>query len=130
MEPSHIVASIMITFAVVYLLLEIVLNLNDMENDTSNIVLLEWSRGKFFFIPFGLGAVAGHLFLGTENDVFKLPNSMYPVIILFVLAILSVIIGHKKQFEKTKTFLTTLLLLGVVYGHLFWSMNYVTPLQP
>jgi hypothetical protein len=131
MQPNEIVAAIMITFALIYLFLEIILNLNDLENDTSNIILLEWSRGKFFFIPFALGSICGHLFMGTKNPVFKMSNSMYAVLILFILAIITIIIGHKFPFRKSKVFLTALLALGLLYGHFFWSMNYITttPIQ-
>jgi hypothetical protein len=125
MQPNEIVTAIMITFAVLYLMFEIIFNLNDIDGDTSNIIILEWSRGKFFFIPFALGAICGHLFLGTRNSAFKMPNSMFAVLILFVLAVITIIIGHKFPFKKSKNFLTALLLLGVLYGHFFWSMNYL-----
>jgi hypothetical protein len=124
MGPYEVVKAIMITFTAVYILLEVVLNLNDIDDDTSNILLLEWSKGKFFIIPFALGAIGGHLFAGTKNPLFEMGSSMYPVFILFAVAAISVYIGHKIQFKKTKFFLSALLLLGVLYGHYLWSMNY------
>jgi len=123
MEPYEIVKTIMITFAVTYFILEIILNLNDIDNDTSNAILLQWSKEKMFFIPFALGSVIGHLFLGTKNDAFEM-GSMYPVITLFGLIVISVIIGFLVSFKKSKLFLSTLLFFGVLYGHFFWSMNY------
>jgi hypothetical protein len=126
MEAQYaLVVNIMIGFVVVYFVIEILLNLNDIDNDTSNMVLLEWSKGKFFFIPFALGAIAGHLFLGTSDSGFKLSNGMYPVLILFGLTIVMLVIGNKVNFVKTKFFLTVLLAVGLLYGHLFWSMNYI-----
>ncbi|HYG02031.1 MAG TPA: hypothetical protein VD927_06265 [Chryseosolibacter sp.] len=130
MEPYEIVKSIMITFAIAYLLMEIVLNLNDVDNDTSNIILLQWSKGKLFIIPFALGAIGGHLFLGTRNPDFKMVNSIYPVLILFAIAVLSVAFSYVIKFEKSKFFLTSLLVLGILYGHFFWSMNYANPVHP
>ncbi|MBS1505218.1 MAG: hypothetical protein JSS79_01120 [Bacteroidetes bacterium] len=124
MEQYKIVQDIMIVFAVVYFLLEVILNLNDVDQDTSNVILLQWAKGKAIFIPFAMGAIGGHLFLGTTNGWFKIPNSIFPVLILFGIAIVLLIIGSKMKFERTRLFLTTLLLLGVLYGHLFWSMNY------
>ena len=89
-----------------YFIIEILLMLNNVDNDTSNILLLEWSKGKSFFIPFALGAIAGHLFLGTTNDAFKMSNGMFPVLIIFGLTLIMVLIGFKVPFKKTKAFLT------------------------
>lgn len=120
-----IVVNIMIGLALAYFIIEIMLILNDVEDDTSNVLLLEWSKGKSFFIPFALGAIAGHLFLGTTNAAFKMANGIFPVLILFGLTIIMVIIGFKVPFKKTKSFLTAILIAGLLYGHFFWSMNYI-----
>tara|TARA_R110002096_G_scaffold54883_2_gene141415 strand:- start:358 stop:750 length:393 start_codon:yes stop_codon:yes gene_type:complete len=120
-----VVVSIMISLAAAYFIIEILLMLNNVDNDTSNILLLEWSKGKSFFIPFALGAIAGHLFLGTTNDAFKMSNSMFPVLIIFGLTLIMVLIGFKVPFKKTKAFLTSILIAGVLFGHFFWSMNYI-----
>ena len=119
-----LVVDIMIGLAIAYFVLEVLLNLNDIDNDTSNLLLYEWSKGKFFFIPFALGAIAGHLFLGTTDTSFKMSNGMYPVLILFGAVIVMLVIGYKVKFEKSKLLLTILLAVGLVFGHLFWSMNY------
>ena len=124
MDQYKVVQEIMIVFAVVYFFLEILLNLNDVDQDTSNIILLKWSMGRAIFIPFAMGAIGGHLFLGTTDAGFKMSNSIFPVLILFGIAILLLIIGSKMKFERTRLFLSALLLLGLLYGHLFWSMNY------
>ncbi|EPR65685.1 hypothetical protein ADICYQ_5320 [Cyclobacterium qasimii M12-11B] len=115
----------MIGLTVAYFIIEILLLLNDIDNDTTNVLLLEWSRGKSFFIPFALGAIAGHLFLGTSNVAFKMSNGMFPVLIIFGLTIIMVVIGFKVPFRKTKAFLTAILIVGVLFGHFFWSMNYL-----
>tara|TARA_R110002124_G_scaffold287021_6_gene469869 strand:+ start:8680 stop:9072 length:393 start_codon:yes stop_codon:yes gene_type:complete len=120
-----VVVSIMISLAAAYFIIEILLMLNNVDNDTSNILLLEWSKGKSFFIPFALGAIAGHLFLGTTNDAFKMSNGMFPVLIIFGLTLIMVLIGFKVPFIKTKAFLTSILIAGVLFGHFFWSMNYI-----
>ena len=120
-----LVVNIMIGLVAAYFIIELLLNLNDVDNDTSNILLLEWSKGKSFFIPFALGAIAGHLFLGTSNSAFKMSNGIFPVLIIFGLTIIMVIIGFKVKFEKSRAFLTALLIAGVLYGHFFWSMNYL-----
>lgn len=122
-EAYHTVTNIMAVFAALYVLLEIVLNLNEIEDDTSNIILLEASQGKLFFIPFALGAIMGHLFLGAETAIFNFGDSA-PVIILFVLSAIMVVIGFTVAFKKSKAFLSVLLVLGLLYGHFLWSMNF------
>lgn len=122
-EAYHTVTNIMAVFAALYVLLEIVLNLNEIEDDTSNIILLEASQGKLFFIPFALGAIMGHLFLGTEKPIIDIGDST-PVVVLFALSALMVIIGFTVPFKKSKAFLSALLVLGLLYGHFVWSMNF------
>lgn len=43
-----IVVSIMIGLALTYFIIEIMLILNDVDNDTSNVLLLEWAKGQSF----------------------------------------------------------------------------------
>ncbi|MCL6273079.1 hypothetical protein M3P19_03610 [Muricauda sp. 2012CJ35-5] len=125
-DTYQIVTGIMAGFAVIYILMEIILNVNGIDDDTSNIILLEASKKKLFFIPFALGAILGHLFLGTTNTAFEMSDSLYPVAILFGSATISVGIAYWKDFKKPLWFLSLLLVLGLVYGHLFWSMNYAS----
>lgn len=119
------VRTIMGVFAATFLLMEIVLNLNNVDNDTGNIILLEWSKGKMIFIPFALGAIGGHLFLGTTDPAFKFENVMYPVFLLAAICAAGAVLGHLLHFERSKLFLTATLLAGLLYGHLFWSMDYI-----
>ena len=123
-DTYKLVRRIMGGFAALYLLMEVVLNLNDVKDDTTNIILLDWSRGKSIFIPFALGAIGGHLFLGTTNAAFELSNSMYPVLILAIGCGIGLLLGYKLRFQRTVLFFSSLLLAGLLYGHLFWSMDY------
>lgn len=120
----------MAVFAVVYFLFEIFLNVNDVDDDTSNIILFRWTRkNKLIFIPFALGAIGGHLFLGTGDDRFRLENGIMPVVYLGVICILLLIIGKfvlPKKMDTRKWLMSLLLLLGFAYGHFIWSMNYST----
>ncbi len=126
-EYDKIVTYIMIGFAILYVVIEVVLNVNETKEDTSNIILLKAAQNKLFFIPFALGAIMGHLFLGTKNSDFRMSNSMYPVLILFGGALLSIGIAYALRLEKKIPIwaLSILMVLGLVYGHLFWSMNYI-----
>ncbi|MEM9327187.1 MAG: hypothetical protein AAGA85_16080 [Bacteroidota bacterium] len=128
MENYEIVEYILIGFAVFYLVFEIVLNLNDLDNDTSNIIILKWAQDKMFFLPFVFGAIGGHLFLGTKLELFRYfrENFIVPVIILFGIALIMLAIGYLVPFKKTKAFLFSLLILGFLYGHFFWTMNIVS----
>lgn len=122
---------IMIGLAVFYVGMEIVLNFDNQDNNTSNIFLLEWSKGKYIFIPFGLGAVLGHLFLGHHTNLFpnrffdSIPNEILVVMVLLLISGFLFLIGFlTKKKEKTTDTLVFLLTLGLLYGHFFWSMNY------
>lgn len=122
-EAYRIVRNIMIGFAIFYVLFEVLLNINELENDTSNIILYEAAKDKLFFIPFALGAIMGHLFLGTNDSLFFIGEGL-PVILLFAISGLMTLVGYKVKFEKTRLFFTLLLFLGVAYGHFFWSLNF------
>ena len=101
---------VMIGFAVAYFLFEIFLNVNDVKDDTSNVILFNWTRKRrMIFIPFTLGAVGGHLFLGTENEYFGLGDGTLPVLVLLGVIVLLVLAGI---FLLRKDF-----LLVLVPGH-------------
>ncbi len=123
--PYQQVEIIMISFVISYISLEVALNLNDIDGDTSNVILLEWSQDKIFFIPFALGAIGGHLFLGTKSLFFAFTDTMpmLPVTILVILLIIMGVIGYKVEFKKTKGLMFSLFIAGLAYGHLMWSMN-------
>ncbi|OQD43386.1 hypothetical protein [Croceivirga radicis] len=122
-EAYRWVRNIMIGFAIFYLVFEIALNLNELEDDTSNILLFEASKNQFFFIPFVLGAILGHLFIGTTDKRFYIGDG-WPVYLLFGMAAVSVLIGYKVPFKKPLWFMSLLLVLGVFYGHFLWSLNF------
>lgn len=125
----HLVEYFLIGLFIFYVLFEVYLNLNQDKNDTTNVLMLAWSKDKFFFIPFALGAIIGHLFLGTSIDILaplnlsELWHSIFPVVVLFITSGIMLFVGYKITFIKTKLFLTSLLFAGIAYGHLFWTMN-------
>lgn len=132
MEDAYLLVEYFLIFmGLIFVLFEIVLNLMDIGGETTNVFLFRWSKGKFFFIPFALGAIMGHLFLGAKRVVFEteiiqgMDNDMLSVIVLGGLALIMVLIGFLIPFNKSKSFLSLLLILGLLYGHFFWSMNTV-----
>ncbi|MBX2877085.1 MAG: hypothetical protein KTR30_33505 [Saprospiraceae bacterium] len=132
MEDAYLLVEYFLIFmGLIFVLFEIVLNLMDIGGETTNVFLYRWSKGKFFFIPFALGAIMGHLFLGTKRAIFEteiiqgVDNDLLSVLVLVGLALIMVLIGHLISFSKSKLFLSVLLILGLLYGHFFWSMNVV-----
>lgn len=131
MDGSYkLIEGLLIGIVLVFVVIEIALNFNDDQGDTSNVILYDWSCGKFFFIPFCLGAIGGHLFLGTSVPILQnviilnIPSSELSVIILFIICGVMTLIGYNYSFPKTKLFISAILALGILYGHFFWSMNH------
>lgn len=122
------VEMIMLGFAVAYFLFEVYLNVNNIRNDTSNTILLRWTRKKrLIFLPFAIGAIGGHLFLGTSDDTFRFCDGMMPVLLLGGICVVLLLIGLfvlRKDKAVSRPFMTLLLALGFAYGHWVWSMNY------
>lgn len=136
MEDAFLLVEYFLIFmGLIFVLFEIVLNLMDIGGETTNVFLYNWSKGKFFFIPFALGAIMGHLFLGTKWQIFGedlipgMDNDMLSVLVLAGLALVMILIGLLIPFNKSKLFLSIILALGLVYGHFFWSMNVIVEVQ-
>lgn len=132
MQDAYLLVEYFLIFiGLIFVLFEIVLNLMDIGGETTNVFLYNWSKDKFFFIPFALGAIMGHLFLGTKRPLFEMEliqgidNDMLSVLGLAGLAVLMTLIGVLVPFRKSTLFLSVLLVLGLLYGHFFWSMNVV-----
>ncbi len=120
----------LIVFALLYVVFEVVLNVIGNDEDTTNVFLNKWSRGEFLFIPFALGAICGHLFLGVyknpfPNDIFSwISNEMLAVALLALVSILLWLLGKFSSFQRTNTIISIILLSGLAYGHFFWSMRH------
>jgi ABC-type enterochelin transport system permease subunit len=105
------------------------LNLNDIDNDTTNIIVYEAIKKRLIFIPFVIGVISGHLFLGTNWKIFPDKNLVgfmdNEALVLVILLIISVLLyfASKKIKTRSKLFLTLLMLAGLLYGHFFWSMK-------
>lgn len=111
-----------------YVIFEIGMNLNDQEDDTTNAILYKASTQQLFFIPFALGAIGGHLFLGTT--VPYVPAFGSTAMSVGVLAGLCTILFLIGLWRKRKAYkpvgllvLSILLFAGFFYGHFLWSMN-------
>lgn len=123
---EHIVLAI-IGFLILF---NIYLNFNRVENDTVNVILKNWAYKKYFFITFVWGVLGGHFFLGSSNPVFG-SNWWIPVIVIIILIIGLIIIGKKTSIQPKvkRRYQFLLLLLGLMYGHFFWSQRHIPQIE-
>ena len=130
MDYRTIVQLIIILVGIAFVIFEILLNLNDVPDDTSNILLYEATKKRLLFIPFVIGAISGHLFLGTYMKIFPadtnvvpfLKNEMLVILGMVLISLLLFLISFKVN-NRSRVFLTLLLVAGLLYGNFFWSMN-------
>ena len=124
MSNSEIVQLFLVIVGLAFIAFEVITNMNDVEDDTTNIILYQATLKRMLFIPFAIGAIAGHLFLGTTSKIFpsyKIINPLDNELLVFISALL--FLFSKKIITRSREFLTILLLVGLLYGHFFWSMN-------
>jgi hypothetical protein len=69
MSNSEIVQLFLVIVGLAFVAFEVITNMNDVADDTTNIILYQATL-KMLFIPFAIGAIAGHLFLGTTSKIF------------------------------------------------------------
>ena len=107
-------------------LCNIVLSLNEIENDTINYIIKKWAYGRYFFTTFAWGILGGHFFLGTKIPLFG-DNWWLPVVLVVVILAALLIIGFKQKedFKMSARLQFLLLLMGVLYGHFFWSQRHL-----
>jgi hypothetical protein len=129
MEERSVVQLIIILVGVVFVIFEIIMNLNDVPGDTTNIILFEATKKRLLFIPFAIGAISGHLFLGTDKKIFPchkiipfLSNELLVILGMLVISLM-LFLFSKKIKNRSTGFITFLLITGMLYGHFFWSMN-------
>ncbi|APX99775.1 hypothetical protein CLV86_2044 [Lacinutrix venerupis] len=122
-----LIVQIVIGITILFLILfNIYLYFNDVENDTVNFLIKRWAYHKYFFLTTAWGILGGHFFLGTEVPLLG-PNAWLPVVLVVVLLIALLIIGLKqdKDFVMKRRIQLLLLILGVIYGHFFWSQRHL-----
>lgn len=122
-----IIVQYIVAGTILFLILcNIILSLNQIENDTINHILKKWAYGKHFFITFAWGILGGHFFLGTKVPLFG-DNWWLPVVLVIVILGALLIIGLKQKddFVMDRKLQLLLLVLGVLYGHFFWSQRHL-----
>lgn len=104
------------------IILEAFLSFNKIKGDTISGIIHHWAYGRSFFITLTWGIVTGHLFLGSKNPILK--DNTISVIVVAVLAIIAGLVGWKMKTNRTsKLIQAALLIVGLILGHLLWSMN-------
>ena len=122
-----LVVQYVVTGSIGFLILcNVLLSLNDVQDDTINHIIKQWAYSKNFFITFAWGILGGHFFLGTRLPIFG-DNWWLPVVLVVVILLAMVIIGRKQKdgFIMSPRIQILLLVLGVLYGHFFWSQRHL-----
>jgi len=129
MSNTEIVQLLLVIVGLFFVAFEVFTNMNDVEDDTTNVILYQATLKRMLFIPFAIGAIAGHLFLGTTSKIFPCYNIITAIdnelLVILGLAVISglLVFFSKRIKTRSREFLTVLLLAGLLYGHFFWSMN-------
>lgn len=105
----------------IIVVLNLILNLNTVKNDTVNNRLSIWANGQFFFITFLWGVLGGHFFLGSAKPLFCC-NWWLPVVILVVLSGILVLLRNTIKIKPYHQII--LIIVGLVYGHFVWSQRH------
>ena len=112
-----------LTIVVLIIVVDLVLNLNDVKEDTISEVLQNWAYSRFFVITWAWGVVAGHLFVARANPLFSSPS---PILVLLGLTLAILVTGLLYKNIVTVPTQVILLILGTIAGHLLWPVSPVT----
>jgi hypothetical protein len=122
MEKGALVEEILLLIIGVVIFFDIYLYLNKTKGDTISNILKTWVYGKFFFITYFWGVLAGHFFLGSYKSFFG--NSSWNLLIILEIALILLTFGMFFKVKIRPAGQIVLLLIGLSVGHFFWSLNY------
>jgi len=94
MSNTEIVQLLLVIVGLFFVAFEVFTNMNDVEDDTTNVILYQATLKRELLVIMGLAVISG-------------------LLVLF----------SKRIKTRSREFLTVLLLAGLLYGHFFWSMN-------
>ena len=117
----------LVSGTIIFLVLcNVVLSFNDIQDDTINFIIKKWAYSKYFFLTFAWGILGGHFFLGTKIPLFG-DNWWLPVVLVVLVLVILFFIGKKQDdaFVMESKTQVLLLVLGVLYGHFFWSQRHL-----
>ncbi len=122
-----LIVQIVVACTILFLILfNVVLYFNDIEKDTVNYLIKQWAYHKYFFLTTAWGILGGHFFLGSQVPLLG-DNTWLPVVLVIVFLGALFLIGKKQDqgFIMKRRIQILLLLLGVLYGHFFWSQRHL-----
>ena len=70
LESGAVIETVLLGVIGLLIFFDIYLYLNKMKGDTISYILKTWVYGKFFFITYFWGVLAGHFFLGSNKSYF------------------------------------------------------------
>lgn len=121
-QTAETVEKVLIWIVSLLVVFDIYLYLNNTKGDTISNILLGWVKGKYFFISYVWGVLAGHFFLGTKSPPFGMESNLLSLIIVISIAIILLVMGMRKVKLKP-VHQISLLVFGTLIGHFFWSLN-------
>ena len=121
LENGVLVEEILLWVIAVLIFFDIYLYLNKTKGDTISHILKTWVYGKFFFITYFWGVLAGHFFLGSDEDFFG--DSTWNFLIILEIALILLAYGVFFKIKLKPDGQIILLLIGLSVGHFFWSLN-------
>jgi hypothetical protein len=116
-----LVEEILLGLIGVIIFFDIYLYLNKTKGDTISHILKTWVYGKFFFITYFWGVLAGHFFLGSYKSFFG--NATWNLLIILEIAVIFFAFGVFFKIKINPNGQIILLLIGLSIGHFFWSLN-------
>jgi hypothetical protein len=116
------VSAILVVALLLIVSFEMAMHMNGKPGDNMNFLVYSWAKGKYFFITFFWGVLAGHLFMGSKQPLITI--SWLSIVLAAVLGLSLILIGVRLNRSNTSAaFQLALLILGVLFGHWVWSMN-------
>lgn len=101
--------------------LELFLKSNDIEGDTIKTRIRNWANGRYFYITFLWGVLAGHFFFGATDLCIK--STAWGIVAIVVVAALLALLGRVTKIRMSTKHQLVLLIFGIVFGHFCFSMN-------
>ena len=121
LENGVLIEEILLWLIGILIFFDIYLYLNKTKGDTISHILKTWVYGKFFFITYLWGVLAGHFFLGSKESFFG--NSTWNFLIILEIAVILLAYGVFFNIKLKPQGQIILLLIGLSVGHFFWSLN-------
>lgn len=120
--PSFVRVFIIAIVAII-IIVDIFLYFNDKENDTISNTIRDWVHDDgHYFIILSWGILGGHFFLGTYLFIGAIPTYL-SVLIAIISIFIAYLFFQKKDIKIGLFGQISILAVGVIIGHFFWSLT-------